>query len=67
MQYTTENGFQGAIKCQGDPLLSFAQAFSVLILPKKLPEQASTKTWILVLLITQPYVCGHISDQPTLN
>ena len=29
--YTLENGFQGAIKCQGSPFLGFAQVFSAHI------------------------------------
>ena len=42
--YTPKNGFQGGIKCQGGAFLGFAHIFSVLIVWKKLPEWAPTKT-----------------------
>ena len=64
--YIAENSFQGTIKCQCAPLLCFAQPFSVLI-GKKLPEWAPTKTRLHVLLIYQyatacmgtPMICLH--------
>ena len=46
----TENGFQGAIKCQGGPFLGFA-SFLCAYCWKKLPEQAATKTQLAMCTV----------------
>ena len=49
--FTSENHFQGVIKCQGSPFLGFTHVFFCSYCSKKLPEQAPTKTQLRVLSI----------------
>ena len=56
--YTPENGFWGIIKCQGSPFLSFAQAFSVLIVRIDC-QNGSHKARLRKLSITQLWAWPH--------
>ena len=59
--YTLENGFWGVIKCQGGPFLSFAQAFSALIVRINCQNgvTCSIKARLRVQSITQLRAWAH--------
>ena len=61
--YTPKNGFRGVIKRQGGPFLSYAQAFSVLIVrincQNGVPMHGPTEARLRLLSITQLRACAH--------
>ena len=69
-RHTLENGFQGAIKRQGGPFLSFAQVFSAFIVKEKPARTGSyynMPTCAVDYRSIHNYVCGRINNPLTLN
>ena len=64
--YTPENGFRDVIKRQGGPFLSFAQAFSALIVRINCQNGVPVKHGFVYCRLRN-YGRGHIDDPPTLN
>ena len=61
--YTPGNGFRGVMKLQGSPFLTFAQAFSALIVQR---NGVPVKHDYMYCRLCH-YGHGHIDDPPTLN
>ena len=67
---TLENGFQGGIKCQGGPLLGFAQVYSAIVQEKKNCQNGLLLKHGYVTVDYHSicsYMCGHIDNLPMLN
>ena len=63
--YTPENGFRGIVKRQSGPFLSFAQAFSVLIVRINCQNGVPLKHGFVYCRLCN-YGRGHIDDPPML-